>query len=136
MTALAKDRNTARAEGDVFSYGVKGATKIFAGSLVMLDASGRAVPGATATGQVAAGRAEEQVDNTGADNALSITVRGGTFRWANSASTDLIAATEIGDDCYIVDDQTVAKTTASSTRSIAGKVVAVDAIGVWVRTII
>ena len=34
---------------------------------------------------------------------------------------------------YIVDDQTVAKTNGSSTRSAAGTIVDVDAQGVWVR---
>ena len=37
--------------------------------------------------------------------------------FANSASGDLITAAEVGSDCYIVDDQTVAKTNGSSTRS-------------------
>jgi hypothetical protein len=39
----------------------------------------------------------------------------------------------IGNDCYIVDDQTVAKTNGTATRSIAGKIRAVDAQGVWVE---
>jgi len=44
----------------------------------------------------------------------------------------LIAITEIGTDCYIVDDNTVAKTNGTSTRSRAGKVVDVNANGVFV----
>ena len=35
--------------------------------------------------------------------------------------------------CYIVDDQTVAKTDGSSARSKAGTIVNVDDQGVWVR---
>jgi hypothetical protein len=46
----------------------------------------------------------------------------------------LITRAEIGDDCYIVDDSTVAKTNpGGNTRSVAGKIVDVDAKGVWVR---
>lgn len=56
-------------------------------------------------------------------------------RWyANSASTDLIAAAQIGSDCFLVDDQTVAKTSATSTRSVAGRVWGVDSVkGVLVQ---
>ena len=59
-------------------------------------------------------------------------IRKGTFRFGNSASGDLIAIADIGNDCYIVDDQTVAKTNGTNTRSVAGKVHDVDAEGVWV----
>ena len=52
--------------------------------------------------------------------------------FANSASADLISLADIGADCYIVDDQTVAKTSGTNTRSVAGKVFDVDADGVWV----
>jgi hypothetical protein len=38
-----------------------------------------------------------------------------------------------GNDCYLVDDQTVAKTSATNTRSVAGKIVDVDSQGVWVK---
>ena len=52
--------------------------------------------------------------------------------FANSAAADAITLADIGADCYIVDDQTVAKTSATNTRSVAGKVFDVDAEGVWV----
>lgn len=39
----------------------------------------------------------------------------------------------VGTDCYILDDQTVSKTNQAGTLSRAGKVVAVDTLGVWVR---
>lgn len=134
MTALAADRNTPTRDGKDFVHPVKAAVKIFAGALVALDASGDAAPGSTATGLVAAGRAEEQVDNSaGDDGDLTVRVSKGVFRYANSASGDLITRAEIGDDCYIVDDQTVAKTSATDTRSIAGKIVDVDSLGVWVE---
>jgi hypothetical protein len=57
------------------------------------------------------------------------------LQWfANSASTDTITQTEVGSNCYIVDDQTVAKTSNSSARSIAGRVFKVDTVkGVLVK---
>lgn len=132
MTALAADRNTPERLGDDFEFPVAAATKIYAGAIVMLNASGDATKGATATGQTCVGRAEEQVDNTGAAGAKTVKVRKGVFRWANSAAGDAITRAEIGDTCYIVDDQTVAKTDGTGTRSAAGKIVDVDADGVWV----
>lgn len=131
MTALTQDRNTPRRDGDLFSLPVDGGSKIFAGAIVMLNAAGYAVPGATATGQICAGRAEDQADNTaGADGALNINVRSGVFKFANSGDVTL---THIGDTCYIVDDQTVSISDGTSTRSAAGKVVGVESDGVWVR---
>ena len=47
-------------------------------------------------------------------------------------SADAITLADVGSDCYIVDDQTVAKTNGTNTRSVAGKVFDVDADGVWV----
>ena len=55
------------------------------------------------------------------------------FHFANSAAADAIAIGDIGAVCFAVDDQTVAKTNGSSTRSPAGIVEDVDATGVWVR---
>lgn len=131
--ALAAPRNTPRREPGVESHPVKGATKIYAGGLVCLDASGWAVPGAAATTLIAVGRAEETVDNTGANGAKNVETRRGTFQFKNSTSGDLITRAEIGDNCYVVDDETVAKTDGSSARSIAGKIRDVDAQGVWVE---
>lgn len=134
MAALTQDRNTPRLEGGVYEAGVAAATKLFGGSLGCINAAGYLVPGATSTTLKAAGRIEKQVDNTGgAAGAKTAKYRPGSYRFANSASTDLITIADVGSDCYIVDDQTVAKTSGSSTRSIAGKVVAIDAIGVWVK---
>ncbi|MEO6361433.1 MAG: hypothetical protein ABIO43_12810 [Sphingomicrobium sp.] len=134
MAAATADRNTTERAGDVFSDPVKAATKIYAGTILCLDAAGNAQPGATALGLIVRGRAEEQVDNSaGIAGALSITSHRGVFPFANSAAGDAITRAEIGDDCYIVDDSTVAKTSGGATRSVAGKIIDVDAAGVWVR---
>ncbi len=133
MSALAAARNTQERQGDVLGFPVGAAKKIYQGSLVVLDA-GYAEPGNAATGLIAVGRAEETVDNSaGSAGDLTVPVRRGTFKFANSASGDLIAQADVGADCYIVDDQTVAKTNGTSTRSRAGKIVAVDSDGVWVQ---
>ncbi|ANK79394.1 MAG: hypothetical protein TEF_00270 [Rhizobiales bacterium NRL2] len=135
MTALSADRNTPLIDGVFAQYNMLAATLIHAGSLVMMDANGRAQPGATATAKVAIGRAEERVDNSaGANDALTVRVRAGVFRWANSEGGDAIAKADIGSVCWIVDDQTVAKISDTGARSPAGVIRDVDAQGVWVET--
>jgi len=132
MAALTKDRNTPERSGKDFVYPVAAATRIFAGSLVVLDA-GVAKPGSTDTGLVSVGRAEAHADNTGgAAGAVGVNVRAGVFRFFNSAGADEITLAEVGSDAWIVDDQTVAKTNGSSARSKAGRIVDVDGNGVWV----
>jgi hypothetical protein len=131
--ALTKDRNTPARAGQTFSYPLA-AAKVYAGSIGVIDASGYLTKGSTATGLKCAGRINEQVDNS-AGNAgdLRAEVENGIFRWANSAGGDTIARADIGNVCYIVDDQTVAKTSGSNTRSPAGIIEDIDSDGVWVR---
>jgi hypothetical protein len=132
---LTADRNTQSRAGKDFSAPVAAATKIYAGSIVCLDASGNAVPASTATTLTPVGRAKAQVDNSaGLAGAKSIEIERGVFKYANSAAADEITRAQIGDACYLVDDQTVAKTNGGATRSRAGLIVDVDADGqVWVE---
>jgi hypothetical protein len=132
MVALTTDRNTQELLG-VEREGLLGANQaIFAGAILMRNASGHLIKGATATGSFGVGRAEARGTSTTA-GVTPIRVRPGIFRYANSAAGDAIATADIGAVCYIVDDQTVAKTNGSGTRSPAGAIDGVDALGVWVR---
>jgi hypothetical protein len=104
-----------------YSLLVKTNAVIYKGALVCVDSTGYALPGATATGLIPVGRAEETVDNTGgASGAKRVKVTRGAFSLANSADADEIEITELFSEVYIVDDNTVAKTDGSSTRSRAG----------------
>lgn len=133
MTALVNARNTLERAGDVLDYPVKASVKPIQGGIAVLNA-GYAAPGTTATGLIAVGRFEETVDNSaGANGAVIARVKRGTYKFGNSSAGDLIAQADVGADCYIVDDQTVAKTNGSSSRSVAGKIIAVDTDGVWVK---
>lgn len=132
MTALTENRPTKQMNtGD--RSGLLGANQaVFAGAILMRNAAGQLIKGATATGSFGVGRAEAP----GVSTTAGVTpqpYREGVFQYANSASGDLIAAADIGTVCYIVDDQTVAKTNGTNTRSPAGTVYDVDALGVWVR---
>jgi hypothetical protein len=133
MTALSADRNTPRLEKGIKLLDVAASQLIYAGAIVMRNASGYAVKGATALGLQGVGRAEERADNSdGSAGDLAIKIRSGVFRFANSSSSDEITDADIGRVCYAVDDQTVAKTAGSGTRSPAGIVVDVDDNGVHV----
>lgn len=128
---LAGPRDTReRNDQQCHEFAVAAAVRIFPGALVMINAAGDATPGAAATGQTAAGRAE--TDST--DKPGFVEVKRGTFRWKNSAAGDAITKADWGKQVFIVDDETVAKTNGSSTRSVAGICRGVDAAGVWVET--
>lgn len=132
MVALSQDRNTPRLEGDE-RVGTLGANQLcYAGAILMRNATGDLIEGATATGSFGAGVALERKASVAA-GAETIRYRPGIFHFANSAAGDAIAKADIGTVCYIVDDQTVAKTNGTNTRSPAGVVDSVDANGVWVR---
>lgn len=132
--ALAKDRNTYRRDGIHNSDPVAAAVKIYAGGLVQLNAAGDAVPASATIANVTRGIAQEQVDNTtGLAGDVHVTTRKGVYCLANSGGADEITRAEIGDDCYVVDDETVAKTDNTGARPVAGVIEDVDASGVWVR---
>lgn len=131
--ALSADRNTPRLEGDILSFGVVAGALVYAGALVMLNVSGYVTKGQAATGLFGVGRAEERATGGAADGDVTMRVRAGTFRFANSAAGDQITIADRGKVCYAVDDQTVAKTSNSGARSPAGFVADVDAQGVWVE---
>jgi hypothetical protein len=136
MTAISAERDTARKGkgNEPLSYPVAASTKIWKGTQVALNASGYLVPVTAAAGLVVIGRSNQTADNsTGANGAINCEVEEGTFLWENSASTEAITIAEIGDLCFGVDNQTVAKTSGSNARSVSGIVQDVDSSGVWVR---
>lgn len=133
MALLTKGRNTARREDSrLEEHPVKGGVVIFQGALVCLDAARLAIPGREGVGLVAIGCALNRAAPA-SDGGETIRIRRGVYCYANSSGGDLISRAAIGSSCYVVDDQTVALTSASGARSVAGKVRDVDASGVWVE---
>ncbi len=134
MTAAVADRPTRIREGDELSLDVYQAVKIFGGTMVQKNATGYAVPASATIANKTMGIAKHQSDNSsGASGDIKARVRRnivGVF--ANSASGDLITIADIGNDCYVVDDCTVAKTNNSNARPVAGKIMDVDSFGVHV----
>ena len=122
-----------RATGKILAP-VKGATTIFAGAIVCLNATGYAVPGAVSPTLTAIGIAEETVINLGADGAKSVEVNTSAAKMDYLVANDgpnPVAITHVGKSVYVQDDQTVGSLATS--RSIAGLCTGVSAAGVWLR---
>lgn len=124
MSALTASRDTVQlaSEGN-FTLELAAATKIYAGSLVAINASGYAVPASASSALRCVGRAEKTVDNTsGAAGALTIEVKPGRFYFtcsgASRASRGLMA--------YAVYDNEVALNDGSGLRPAAGRIVDYD----------
>lgn len=123
MAALSSERTDLKEQdGRNHRYPVAADAVIYQGAIVAID-SGYLVAASTATGLAVVGIASQSVDNTGgANGALWCEVKRGVFTMKNSAAADEITLSEIGSACYVVDDQTVAKTDGGATRSAAGVV--------------
>lgn len=133
MVATTQNRNTPSVAGHRRGYPVAAGALCLAGTIAVIEAAGLVTGGSTAPGLIAVGIFEHQVDNRSrADGEQIAQVLRGFARLENSADADLVTVADIGQRCYIVDNQTVAKTDAGGTRSIAGIVDNVDESGVWV----
>jgi hypothetical protein len=148
MSALTTARRTAQRMG-LYLVQIPGLVKanatLFFGGLVCVDATGYMVPGSTsatlnAVGVLAStgGFGIPGPSITGAaDGSTVVTVNQGTFFFANDPG-DPISIADMMNACYITDDQTVCRTSAGSTKSVAGQIVGVDTVGqqngpgVWV----
>lgn len=130
--ALTADRATPELPGKVYETAPASGQVIYRGALVALNANGELVKGTASTTLKMVGRAETSTEDPDYDGRIQW--RRGCFRWKNSTSTDAIAAADVGNTVYIVDDETVAKTNGTNTRSVAGVCRGVDAAGVWVES--
>ena len=135
MTALVANFARARAGDNVLNplrrpMGVLASTHIYAGALVALTLAGYLVPASADPTLYVVGIAEEEANDTsGVSGTLSLVPRRGVYPLTNSGSTDAITAADVGRPCYVVDDDTVARTNPLGLRPHAGTVVGLDAAG-------
>lgn len=131
MAAATKSRLTATRGTDRIPFAVAAAALVFQGCMAGIDANGALVDGTTAAVRIVGVPCS---DGSGAAGDLVEVQRGPeqAFAFGNSAAGDLITKADIGNDCYLVDNQTVAKTSNSNNRPRAGRILDVDAHGVWV----
>jgi hypothetical protein len=111
------------------TFPIKANVRIFKGAMVALDSAGRAMPaGLISAGALAAvGKASATYDNRtgselgGSAAACNVEVEFGVFGWLSATGGgDDIAADDVGKVCFMKDDQTVALTSDTDTRGIAG----------------
>lgn len=141
MTAIATDtRQLLRRRFGERHFPVAAGVKVYAGAMIALDNTGYARPARPTATDVIVGVARYSFDNTGgaagAQSAQGDTGLETEAEYAacmfNSGGADTIALTDIGKDCFAVDDQTVALTNTGG-RPRAGKIHNVTSEGVWVR---
>ncbi len=103
FAAASADRLITQKDADEKAYPVKASTKIYAGTMVALDANGVALPAADAANLKVVGIADVQADNSaGAAGDIKVKVRRGVFKLPASSITDAM----VGKLMYVVDDQT------------------------------
>jgi len=126
MAALTKNRSTPERIPALRQFEAAG--EIYAGALVALNSSGKAVAASDTAGLTVVGRAKIR-----AKSGDMVTVKTGCFLFKNSESSAKISAADIGGVCYVADDQTVSKT-GGTNSIVAGLVFDVENKGVWVTT--
>lgn len=132
MTALSKAKKTQKLQSsgvlaERFNFPLAADAVIWGGAVVALNQSGYLVPASADASLFVCGVACESVDNTGGSAGdLYCTVLKGAFEAVNSSSTDALTAADVGRPCYVVDDQTVARTSAGGARPYAGTVAHVE----------
>lgn len=126
MAALTDNRNTPR-RGEAMLVGdpVAASTVLYAGGMYVLDATGAAKPA------VAADKKPVRAVSTRLSVPADETVPGerGVFRFDNSTAGAAITRADIGNNAFVADDSTVSK----AGSCIAGEIIDVDDVGVWVH---
>lgn len=131
--ALSKDKGTLQKGANLLVLAVAAGAVIHGGAIVVIDA-GYANKATTKLGLKFAGIAEEAIDNAGGINgAKTIEVRRERLFFVKNSTGDPIAQADLFNQCYLEDDETVAKTNGTGTRSLAGRIVEVASNGIWVE---
>lgn len=143
MALTGPKRSQKFAGGNLLVLGVAAAAVILQGALVLADAGyarpARAGQGVSDLARIndasnyrVVGVALESVIGGAANGDKTVEVEFGTYLFDNSAGADAVTVASIGKLAYVVDDETVALSSAGGTRPIAGIVREVGPNGVWV----
>lgn len=127
------DRHTPHKDGELFAVPVAASTELFGGHIIAANAAGLAVAGSATAANTTLGICDGWVDNSaGTAGDADVLVRRGKAWFLANSSADPVTQAEIGKECYVADSQTVAKTSDTDARPVAGKVLGIEADGVWV----
>lgn len=132
MTALSEDKQIQRQDGVEKDFPVDDGDTIYGGALVSVNAAGYLVAGADTSGQIFQGVAMEQKDNaSGSDGDLDCTVRRRGL--VKCIMDTAITQANVGDNVFLVDDQTV-DLTANVTHNIFCGIIAgyIDTTHAWI----
>nr|HAT2259592.1 hypothetical protein [Citrobacter freundii] len=127
------DRHTPHKDGELFAVPVAASTELFGGHIIAANAAGFAVAGSATAANTTLGICDGWVDNSaGTAGDADVLVRRGKAWFLANSSADPVTQAEVGKECYVADSQTVAKTSDTDARPVAGKVLGIEAGGVWV----
>lgn len=130
---MSQEYDTPRFSPETLALPMAANTSIFAGQLVCLNEAGFAVPASAAANLTCAGRAEQSRTNPGAAGAEVVAVlRKHAFKVENDPE-DPVTQAQLLQPCYLTGAHSVAASHADNTLSLAGKVVGLEASGVWVE---
>lgn len=120
-----------------FDHPAKAGRVFYKGASGAIDATGYLVPAAGTAGLRAAGVIDTghaaSVDTTGqSDGDTLLKVQAGIWPFRNSAGGDAIVQADLYKECFLVDDQTVAKTDGGVARPGAGTIVKFETGKIWV----
>lgn len=137
MVALTAPAQRKSRSGKTARWPVKAASQIFQNGLVALlvgkaIAARAGVDAAEAATMKVVGIANTSVLGGAADGDVKVETDSGLFCFKIGAAGDALTLSDVENDVYVIDDQTVGKTHAVNTRPRAGVLKDVTSEGAWV----
>jgi hypothetical protein len=126
------ERNTHTKQGSLIGLPVAASTKIEAGKMVAVNATGYLVEASDTASIIVVGVADETIDNSaGANGALTCLVkRAQLFKMKNGTAT--VTQASVGSNVYVEDDESVEIASGPTNDIVAGKCLGVESDGVWI----
>ncbi|WPO67567.1 hypothetical protein SDC64_01055 [Acinetobacter haemolyticus] len=128
MAATTTPINTEYRDGILIPVALAASAIVLQGTFAVVGADGYALDSAAVGGadQVCLGIWQEDAENKGADGEANGLVHRKKLYLVANSSTDPVTQAELGSQIYIEDNQTVAKTDGTGTRSVAGRFMGFD----------
>lgn len=129
MTATQNPIVTEFRDGELIPVPLKADAIVLQGTFALVDATGFAISSTTAVAgtQKCLGVWDNSADNTDGEDAdrIACVRRNKQFLFANLA-TDAVTQADIGSTVYVADNQTIAKSSDTDARPVAGKFMGFD----------
>lgn len=140
MAAASADRVNygATPDGKNWAYPITNA-RLYEGTLIVINAAGHAAMASDTTGTTAVvGYLDAPADGAGttAGTVEGRVRRGGVAEFETVAGGNAIVQADVGRDCYVVDNQTVAKQAGTTNGVIAGEVMGIRTVNGVTKVIV